>query len=165
MKIELRFPRLSDAKRYLEILSHPDFVYFPAKPKTLKEEQEFLRKSKQSRVQGALFDFAIIAQGKHVGAAGIRIIEQHPYICNIGYFVDRSFWNKGIASRAVELLETYIHDQLPDIVRIEIITAQGNIASQKVAIKSGYRKEGAMKKYLKVGNVYHDCYLYAKILK
>jgi len=149
----------------LEILSHPEFTYFPAKPATLEEEKGFLRKSKKLRKDGVLYDFAIIANRKHVGAAGIRIIEQHPYICNVGYFVDRAYWNKGLATQAVQLLETYINKQMPDIVRIEIITAKGNIPSQKVAVKCGYKKEGTMKKYLKVGDVYHDCYLFAKIVK
>lgn len=44
MKVTLREPLLSDAKRYVEILSHPEFIYFPAKPATVKEEKEFLRK-------------------------------------------------------------------------------------------------------------------------
>jgi len=156
---------ISDAKRYVEILSHPEFHYFPAKPATVKEEKDFLRKSKRLRKNGSLYDFAIIANGKHIGAAGIRIIEQHPHICNIGYFVDRAYWNKGIATLAVEFLETYIDQQLPYVVRIEIVTAKENIASQKVALKCSYKKEGAMKKYLKIGDLFHDCYLFAKIVR
>lgn len=164
MKIELREPLISDAKRYLEILSHPEFYYFPAKPSTLKEEKEFLRKTKMLRKNGTQYDFAILANGRHVGAAGIKMNPQFPYLCEIGYFVDRKYWNKGIATRAVNLLETFITDKL-DIVRIELIAAQGNIASQRVALKSGFKKEGLLKKRLKVGHVFHDCCLFAKILK
>lgn len=112
-----------------------------------------------------MHDFVIIAKGKHIGAAGIRIIEQHPHICNVGYFVDRAYWNKGIATKAVGLLEDYIAKKLKGVVRIEIITAKGNIPSQKVALKHGYKKEGIMRSYLKVGEKIHDCYLFAKILK
>jgi ribosomal-protein-alanine N-acetyltransferase len=164
-KITLREPLLSDAKRYVEILSHPEFIYFPAKPASVRAEKEFLRKSKQLRKEGTLYDFAVLADGKHVAAAGIRIIPHQPHICNIGYFVDRAFWNKGIATRAVECLEAFIDKALPGIVRIEIIAAKDNIASQKVAVKSGYKKEGLMKKYMKIGDTFHDCVLYAKIVK
>ena len=163
MNIELRKPRISDAKRYLEILSHREFTYFPAKPATLKEEQDFLRLSKSLREKGSQYDFAIMANGKHVGAAGIKI-KEYPYICEIGYFVDRKYWNKGISTRAVQLLEEFIASNLK-ILRIEIITAKKNVGSCKVAVKSGYKKEGLMKKYLKISEVYHDCCLYAKILK
>ncbi|MHC4855668.1 MAG: GNAT family N-acetyltransferase [Planctomycetota bacterium] len=164
MKVEFRNPRISDAKRYLEILSHPNFTYFPAKPKTLKEEQDFLRMMKKLQKEKSLYNFAVLANGKHVGGAGIKINQQFPYICEIGYFVDHKYWNKGIATKSVQLLEKFIIENI-DIVRIEIAPAKDNIGSCKVAIKSGYKKEGTMKKYLKIGDVYHDCCLYAKVLR
>lgn len=164
MKIELRNPVLSDARRYVEILSNPDFTYFPAKPATLKEEKDFLRKSKLLRKAGSQFDFAVMADGIHVGAAGIRLHPQFRHICEIGYFVDRRYWNKGIATRAVQLLEEFIHAHL-NIVRIELIAAKKNAPSCRVAVKSGYTKEGVMKKYLNVADRYYDCNLYAKIVK
>lgn len=163
MKIEFRQPLISDARRYLEILSDPEFTYFPAKPQTLKEERDFLRMMKKLQTGGSQYNFAILANGKHVGGAGIKINQQFSYICEIGYFVDRKYWNKGIATKSVELLEEFISDNL-DVVRIEITPAKNNIASCKVAVKSGYKKEGTMKKYLKIGDIYHDCCLFAKII-
>ncbi len=165
MRVKLRKPLIADAKRYLEILSHPDFTYFPASPKTIKQEQNFLRKMKAAQKEGKQYDFAIIAGSKHVGGAGIKINQQFPYICEIGYFVDRQYWNKGIATKAVQFLETFIAENLPDIVRIEIVPARKNVGSCQVAVKSGYKREGIMKKYLKIGCVYHDCCRYAKIVK
>jgi ribosomal-protein-alanine N-acetyltransferase len=164
VEIELRQSRISDAKRYLEILSHPSFTYFPAKPKTLKEEKDFLRLMRKSQIEVNLFNFAVLANGEHIGGAGIKINQQYTHICEIGYFIDYKYWNKGIATKCVQLMEQFIDEYL-DIVRIEITPAKDNIGSCKVAIKSGYKKEGIMKKYLKIGNMYHDCCLYAKILK
>ena len=163
MKIELRKTLLSDAKRYFEILNHPDFHYFPAKPDSIKYEREFLKKLQQARKDGKEYSFAIIANKKNVGEAGIKI-KDPPHVGNIGFFLDRRYWNKGITTKAVKLLEKFINDNL-DIVRIEMCMAKENIASQKVAIKSGYIKEATMNKYLKINDKYHDCYLYAKILK
>lgn len=164
MKVKFRKMLISDAKRFFEILSHPEFEYFPAKPATIKQEKEFLRELKKSRKEGAKYAFAIIADAKNVGGAGITINKQFPYRCAIGYFIDRKFWNKGIATKAVKLLEDFIAKNL-DMVRIEIVTAKKNVASQIVAIKSGYKKEGLLKKYLKVGDKFHDCYIYAKVVK
>ena len=164
MKVKLREMRLSDAERFFEILSHPDFEYFPAKPATVNQEKKFLREAKKLRKEGVNYPFSVIAYGKHIGAAGITINRQSPYRCAIGYFIDRKFWNRGIAAKAVKLLEEFIAKNL-DIVRIEIVTAKKNTASQSVAIKSGYKKEGLLKKYLKVGDKFHDCYIYSKILK
>lgn len=164
MNIELRKPRISDAKRYLEILSHPEFTYVPAKSATLGEVKNFLRMAKEGWKKGIQYEFAVIANGIHVGATGIRINEQLPYICDMGYFIDHKYWNKGVATKAIQLLEEYIVANL-DIIRIEITSVKKNIGSCKVAVKLGYKREGLMKKYLKIGEVYHDCYRYAKILK
>ncbi len=164
MKVKLREMRLSDAERFFEILSHPDFEYFPAKPATVNQEKNFLREIKKLRREKLNYSFSVIASGKHVGAAGIIINKQYPYRCAIGYFIDRKFWNRGIATEAVKLLEEFIAKN-PDMVRIEILTAKKNTASQSIAIKSGYKKEGLLKKCLKVGDKFHDCYIYAKILK
>jgi ribosomal-protein-alanine N-acetyltransferase len=165
VKIELRKPLIADAKRYLEILSHPEFTFLPATPKSLKEEQNHLRRMKAAQQKGSQHDFAIIVNNKHIGGAGIKINQQFPHICEIGYFLDYRYWNRGIATQTVGLLEHFIAQNLPDIIRIEIVSAKKNAGSCKVAIKSGYKKEGLMRRYLKIGKVYHDSYRFAKILK
>jgi len=38
-----------------------------------------------------------------------------------------------------------------------------NKASEKVAIKCGYKKEGTLKKSIKMGDDFLDTYLYAKV--
>jgi ribosomal-protein-alanine N-acetyltransferase len=164
MKIKLRKPLISDAKRYYEILNHPEFHYFPAKPATLKEEIEFLRGLKERVKKGVEHSFVIIANGKLIGGAGIRPDSKGPYRCEIGFFIDRKYWGKGIATKVVAMLEEYIAENL-DITRVGIVLVTKNIGSRRVAIKSGYKKEGLMKKYQKLGDKFFDCHLYAKILK
>lgn len=163
MKIELRKPLLSDAKRFYEILDHPEFCYSPAKPNSVEDEKEFLRGAIRRMKGKEEYYFSILADGEHVGGASIEFAGTLDHVCEIGYFVAREHWDKGIASETVKLLEKFIADNL-DVVRIEITTAKENVASRKVAVKSGYKKEGLMKKYLKVCEKYYDCYLYAKIL-
>lgn len=164
MKIELRKPLLSDAKRYFEILNHPEFYFFPAKPASIKDEREFLRGLKKRIAKGTEYSFAVVVNGEHVGGAGINMREAFPYRCEIGYFIARKYWGKGIATKVVGLIEEFIAENL-DVVRVTINMAKENVSSRKVAIKSGYKNEGLMKKYLKIGDKYHDCHLYAKILK
>jgi len=41
--------------------------------------------------------------------------------------------------------------------------AKENIASEAVAKKCGYEREGLLRKKLQVKGKYFDCYLYAKI--
>ena len=51
------------------------------------------------------------------------------------------------------------------MIRIELFVLPNNIGSEKVAVKSGYLKEGILHKALthKDGSK-RDCYLYAKTL-
>jgi ribosomal-protein-alanine N-acetyltransferase len=73
MNVEIRPQRVSDAKRYFEILSSPNFHYLPAKPKTLEEERCFLKLNSEKRRNGTEFNFSIIYNGRHVGAIGVRL--------------------------------------------------------------------------------------------
>ena len=163
MNVEIRLQRVSDAKRYFEILSSPNFHYLPAKPKTLEEERCFLRLNSEKRRNGTEFNFSIIYNGKHVGAIGVRLDTFRPYIGEIGFFVDEKYWGIGITTEALKKLEKFIIEKT-DITRIEIRMAKQNIASQRVAVKGGYKKEGILVQMLFIEAKYFDCYLYAKIL-
>jgi ribosomal-protein-alanine N-acetyltransferase len=98
-----------------------------------------------------------------VGAVGIRIDRFRPYIGEVGYFVDEKYWGKGIASEAVKLAEKIGFGKL-GLKRIEIMMVRKNKASENVATKCGYQKEGIVRKKLLLGNQYYDGYLYAKVM-
>lgn len=162
MKIEIRPQRVYDAKRFFDILSNPHFKYLPAKANTVEEEKNFLRLNCDKRKTKMEFNFSIICDGKHVGGIGVRIDQHRSYIGEIGFFVDEHYWGKGIASAALEQLEDFITSNLK-LSRIEIRMAKENRASQKIAIKSGYKKEGVLRQMLFVEDIWYDCYLYSKI--
>jgi ribosomal-protein-alanine N-acetyltransferase len=163
MSIEIRPQRLADAKRFFEILSNPNFIYFPVTPKTIEDEKEFLRLNSQKRRKKTEFNFSIIYSRMHVGAIGVRIDPFRPYIGEIGYFIDETYWGKGIATQAVKQLEEFIFSNL-ELRRIEIRMAKENKASQKIAVKCGYKKEGILRKMLLAKGKWYDCFMYAKII-
>jgi ribosomal-protein-alanine N-acetyltransferase len=123
MNVEIRPQRVSDVKRYFEILSSPNFHYLPAKPKTLEEERHFQRLNSEKRKKGTEFNFSIIFNGRHVGAIGIRLDTFRPYIGEIGFFVDEKYWGIGITTEALKKLEDFIIEKT-DITRIEIRIAK-----------------------------------------
>ena len=96
-----------------------------------------------------------------MGACGIKIDQHRPWVGEIGYFIDRDFQGKGIATEAVGQLEKIGYERL-DLQRITILMDIRNLASERVAQKSGYEKEGIMKKVHRMGEDYYDCFLYAK---
>ncbi len=163
MKVEIRPQKVTDAKRFFEILNNDNFIYFGARPKTLKEEKDFLKKNPAWRKSNFAHNFSILLQNVVVGACGIHINQHRTFIGEIGYFVDEAHWGKGIATEAVRFLEKFGFGKLK-LHRIEILMDPKNKASEKVAIKCAYKKEGLMKKvvFSKRTKSYRDCYLYAK---
>ncbi len=159
--VEIRNQRVSDAKRFVEILLHPDFIYFPVKPKTVEEERVFLRRNREKRKNGLEFNFAVLYRGGLVGAVGIHIDQQRKHIGEIGYFIDRKLWGKGLAPAAVDLAEQFAFDTLR-LHRIELITLKENVASQRVAVKCNYRKEGIQRGKIQQNGQFLDVYLFAK---
>ena len=162
--LSIRYQQVGDAKRFFEILNNPNFLYFSANPKTIQAEKEFLRKNKVLRQSGEEFNYSILLNGKVVGAAGIHIEPRRSYCGEIGYFVDEAYWGRGIACEAVQQLEQIAFTEL-GIVRIEINMLKKNKASERVAIKCGYRKEGIGRKKLLHNGEYLDCYVYSKVRK
>ena len=106
-RLTIRYQRLSDAGRYVEIRSHPDFVRFSPKPRSLKQERAFIRKGTDRRKRNLEHRFSILHNGVVVGGINLKVDQHRKYIGEIGYFVDRNHWGKGIATRAVRLLEQF----------------------------------------------------------
>jgi ribosomal-protein-alanine N-acetyltransferase len=160
-KVKIRPQELFDAERFFEIITNTDlgFIEFPIK--TLEEEKCFLQLNEIKRKANFEHNYSILLYGKLVGACGIRIDQHRPWVGEIGYFVDTDYQGKGIATEAVRQLEKVGFEKL-DLQRITIFMDIRNLASESVAQKCGYEKEGVMKKVHRVGEDYFDCFLYAK---
>ena len=163
-KIKLRPQKVSDAKRFYEILNNDSFIFFGARPKSIADERIWLSGNAKRRKENTGCNYAVLYGEKIVGGIGVKINFHRKYVGEIGYFIDEKYWGKGIASRAVKLAEVICFNKLK-LKRIEILIQPANKASEKVAIKNGYLKEGRMRKAIngKNGEI-KDCYLYAKVL-
>lgn len=163
-KVKIRYQRLSDAKRFFDIITQGNFDYTSANPKTIEEEKKFLRKNKEKRDKKSEYNYSVIYNGKLVGAVGVSVHSHHPGSGEIGYFVDKNYWNLGITTRAVKLLEKICKTKFK-LRRLEICMDPRNKASEQVAKKCGYKKEGHMKQVIKnKRGQWVDLLLYAKII-
>ena len=160
-EVKIRPQELFDAERFFEIITHTNLEYIEMPIKTLEEEKCFLRLNEAKRKANFEHNYSILYYGKVVGACGMRIDQHRPWVGEIGYFVDRDYQRKGIAALAVRQLEKVGFERL-DLQRIVILMDIRNLASERVAQKCGYEKEGTMKKVHRVGEDYFDCFLYAK---
>lgn len=160
-EVKIRPQELFDAERFFEIISHTKLEFIEVPIKTLEEEKYFLRLNEAKRKANFEHNYSVLYFGKLVGACGLRIDQHRPWVGEIGYFIEEGYQSKGIATEAVRQLERVGFEQL-DLQRITILMDVRNLASERVAQKCGYQKEGIMKKVHRVGGDYYDCFLYAK---
>jgi RimJ/RimL family protein N-acetyltransferase len=66
---------------------------------------------------------------------------------NIGYWVVRAARGRGVCTSALRTLSRWALDEL-DLGRLELVTDPDNAASQRVAEKVGFRREGVLRSHL-----------------
>jgi len=129
-------------------------------PYTVSDAEKFIGmcfRMKPSQV------FAIEYQGEYVGNIGLhRQDDVYVRSAELGYFIGEPYWNKGITTRAVNLICEYGFSQL-DVVRIYSGVFEFNRPSQRVLEKCGFQLEAILRSAVcKKGRIY-DEYRYAKV--
>jgi [ribosomal protein S5]-alanine N-acetyltransferase len=156
--VKLRVFRESDAPNMSELANNLNVSRnltdgFP-QPYTLQHAQEFIQRFIN---QDPLTIFAIEYMGDYAGNIGlVKGTDIHRKTAEIGYFIGEPFWNKGIATTAVNLITEYGFKNL-DIVRIHTGIFEYNTASQRVLEKCGFIKEGIFQKSVyKEGKLWNE---------
>ena len=91
--------------------------------------------------------FAMTVDGVLAGAIGMSINSMN-HGGRIGYWVVASLRGEGVCTRALRLLSRYALEEL-DLQRLDLITDPDNVASQRVAEKVGFRREGVLRGHLR----------------
>jgi RimJ/RimL family protein N-acetyltransferase len=85
-------------------------------------------------------ELSILASGKLVGTLSLEKINPQDKSASIGYWVAKSYRNKGIATSAVKLASYFAFAKL-GLREIRAETEKSNIASRRVLEKSGFAIE------------------------
>ena len=146
-EIKLREFKKSDAPRLAELANNENISRnlrdgFPH-PYTIEHAEEFIQKFME---QDPVTFFAIEFKGEYVGNISlVKGKDVYRKSAEIGYFIGEAYWNKGIATAAVNLITEYGFNCL-DIVRVHTGVYEHNLASQRVLVKCGFEKEGVFQK-------------------
>jgi RimJ/RimL family protein N-acetyltransferase len=142
--ILLRPWREEDAPAVFAACQDPEIQrWIPAipRPYTLDDARAF--------VTGELglgpYQFAVAEDGRVVGPIGMRVNESRTG--HIGYWCAPGSRGRGVVSRALVALCRYGFGEL-GLERLELITDPDNLASQRVAEKAGFRREGVLRSHL-----------------
>lgn len=90
---------------------------------------------------------AMTLDGVVIGAIGLGVNSMN-YRGRIGYWVGASARGRGVCTRALRLLSRWALDEL-ELQRLDLITDPDNVASQRVAEKVGFRREGVLRAHLR----------------
>ena len=126
-------------------------------PYSLQDAETYIAMIKN---QSPVTSFGIIVGGSAVGGISLmpgKDIERCS--AEIGYWLGRVFWGRGIATDAVRALTSYGFEEL-GLARVFAIPFARNPASARVLEKSGYVKEGFMRRSALKDGVLVDQWLY-----
>ena len=93
-------------------------------------------------------NFAIVIEGKAVGAIGIITQDQNDvyrYSAELGYWIGEPHWGKGLMTDIVRRFSREVFQRY-NVWRIYAGVYHTNIASQRVLDKAGYFREGVLRK-------------------
>ena len=129
-------------------------------PYSLKDAENFITRQLEEEKSGVFGIFY------HTDLAGIislnRQTDVYRLSAELGYFVGEKYWNKGIASKSVEMITQYGFESL-HLNRIFAAVFDPNKASMRVLEKNGYVLEGIKRKAIIKNNRILDEYFYAKL--
>lgn len=117
-------------------------------PYTEADAGQYLQRMEEQRLAGYELALAIVAagSGELLGSISVRATSWEHLRGELGYLVFAAARGSGAAPRAVRLLSRFAFDEV-GLERLELFTATGNTASQRVAEKAGFVREGVLRSY------------------
>jgi ribosomal-protein-alanine N-acetyltransferase len=107
--------------------------------------------------------FAIDVDGEVVGGIGLRLNDDVERIsAEIGYWVGRAYWGRGIATDAVRAVTEHAFTTR-DLTRVYALPFADNAASIRVLEKAGYVREGLLRRSAIKHGIVRDQLMYATV--
>ena len=167
--VMLRMPQMSDYPAWAELRAQSRDFLTPWEP--LWATDELSRASFRRRVRHylrdlredvgyALFIFAA-ASGDLVGGLTLCNVRRGvTQSCTLGYWVGARYTRQGYMTAAVRAVVPFVFDQL-ELHRLEAACLPTNAASIRLLEKTGFKREGLARSYLRINGVWQDHLLYA----
>lgn len=145
-------PQLNDRDVWLNLSDRVPYPYL------LKHARRFIAVHSRKRRPLAL---AITVGGAPVGGIGIMPGDGISRVsAEMGYWLGRDHWGKGIGSAALRGMTAYVADNF-EFTRIFALVFKRNPASARILEKAGYVREGEMRQSVIKDGKIEDEYLYA----
>lgn len=162
--LQIRDWRKDDLECLLRYANNPKIAanlrdQFPH-PYTRRDGVEYLN---YVRTMDIAMSFAVEFAGEAIGGIGFK---QGTDIARLsmemGYWLGEPFWGRGFTTRAVSAVSDWAFDNYK-VVRIFAMVFANNLASMRVLEKSGFQREGILRRSAIKSGVILDQVMYAKL--
>jgi ribosomal-protein-serine acetyltransferase len=146
-RLTLRPFETEDAGDLLEATRDPELLrWMPWAPgHTLTQARDWCTVHAHANPEEQL-NLAIVASGRFCGAVGLNRAAWASGRVEIGYWIAPWARRQGYAAEATCGVAAYAFAK--GLYRIELLAATGNIASQRVAERAGFTREGVLRRVL-----------------
>ena len=165
-RIRLRRWRPADAPAIVDAIadgSVAKWIVGMPWPYTAADARAFLKRTRRDWADVTYVHLAIAEEqtDRIVGAIGLNL-HLDRQAGEAGYWIVAGDRGRGVAPAAVALLERWAFDELR-LSRLELVIHVDNEASQSVAAKCGFSREGILRSFLLHRGVRADYWLYSRL--
>lgn len=146
--------RRSDAPQKLAGFSDPlcqQFSWSRVEPYTEAHALASFEEEEQARLRGEELNLAIVNAtdpSQVWGGASVYDVDPREARAAVGYWLARDVRGRGVATRTLRLLAQWAFERL-SVSRLELTCAPDNVASQRVAERCGFSREGVLRSHIR----------------
>lgn len=160
----LRAWRMDDANEVVTACTDPDtqrFIPVLPSPYTVQDAAEFIAGAAESLADGSAINLAVAdsASDRLLGAITLHTgSEWHWYV---GYWTTPAARGRGITSGALTSVTRWAFASYASLDRISLYTDPDNAASQRVAEKAGFEREGVLRHWDRAAGYPQDIVMFS----
>lgn len=162
--IRLRLMAEADIPAVVAAIQDPDIPRYTTVPDPYGEHEakHWQRMATTGLQSGTELPTLIVdaADDRVLGAVGLHNLNPENGRCSAGYWVAAAERRRGVARRGLTLLCDFAFGHL-DVKRIELWIEPVNGASLRVAEAVGFRREGVLRSFMRVGGQRRDMLMYS----
>jgi RimJ/RimL family protein N-acetyltransferase len=124
-----------------------EFMDAVPQPYSLADAHEFIERCRRGWLTGDSTNFAIFVEGIEgaTGGLGVHWNEREHGVAEVGYWVAADARGRGVATAATRLAARWACEAAQDLERLQLRADEQNVASNRVAEKAGFTREGVIR--------------------
>ncbi|MFD0271813.1 GNAT family N-acetyltransferase [Streptomyces sp. NPDC127106] len=170
--VGMRYVEPGDAAGLADVLARNRAYMAPFEP--WRSEVFYTEEGQRARIAGLLaehdggrlFPYVVVeaATDAPIGMINLGSVSLGPFRSGgVGYWVDRAWTGRGVATAALEEVCRIARDELR-LHRVEASALVDNTASQRVLAKAGFARIGLAPGYLHINGAWRDHVLFQRLL-